>query len=88
MQEKMLRWHYWNANGFAIAIVASISMWPNNNSHDDHKPFDWACYIGATEGTRTLENETVEFVHKHGCKLSYDEACAFFPHFAKITYRS
>jgi hypothetical protein len=58
---------YYNANGFAVTIVASIT-----------EGIDWAAYIGATDSFKT-EEETAEWVVKHGCKLARKDAMHFFP---------
>ena len=57
---------YYNANGFAVAIVASIT-----------REIDWAAYIGASPGD-VKEAETVQAVLKFGCKLSEKDAKHFF----------
>ena len=62
-----VRRRYYNACGYAIAIVASIT-----------KDIDWVAYIGADDGMR-LEIETVEFVLGWGCKLSEKDARYYFP---------
>jgi len=83
----MRKWYYWNSNGFAVAVVGVVTMTPPKEGEGPDEPFDWAAYIGATEGSTTLENETVDFVDNRGCKLSRTLACAFFPPFAEIPYR-
>ena len=88
MKDKLIRSRYWNANGFAVAIVAVVTLRPTTNNHTEPLPIDWACYIGATEGGFTLEADTVIFAYRNGCKLSRDEALAFFPQFAKVPYRA
>lgn len=65
---------YYNANGFAVAIVASIT-------HE----IDWAAYIGAT-GDDKREGETVQAVLKLGCKLFENDAKHFFPEI-ELPYR-
>lgn len=65
---------YYNANGFAVAIIASVT-------HE----IDWATYIGATPGD-VREAETVQATLKFGCKLSEKDARHFFPEM-KLTYR-
>ncbi len=57
---------YFCANGFSLAIVASIT-----------KDIDWAAYIGANQSTR--EADTLHFVLACGCKLSEEDARYFFP---------
>jgi len=57
---------YYNANGFAVAIVAVIN-----------EGCDWAAYIGATDGDVPME-QTVEFVARHGCKVEQALAEAVF----------
>ena len=66
---------YYNANGFAIVIVASIT-----------DPIDWAAYIGADDGQHS-EEETIEFVCAYGCKLSEKDARYYFPDI-ELPYRS
>lgn len=66
---------YYNANEFAVAIVASIT-------HE----IDWAAYIGATFGDILLESETVQAVLKFGCKLSEKDARHYFPEI-ELPYR-
>ena len=58
---------YYNANGFAVAIIASIT-----------REIDWAVYIGATLGDKR-ERETVQAVLEFGCKLSEKDAKHYFP---------
>lgn len=77
---------YWNANGFAVAIVAVINP-----------EVDWAAYIGASpdfgpvkvEGCAGAfdqecpwghwsEEDTCRWVARHGCKLSKETASFFF----------
>lgn len=57
---------YYNANGCAVAIVAVVT-----------EGIDWAVYIGATQPDVPQE-ETVEWVAKHGCKLSIEDARHYF----------
>ena len=59
---------YFNANGFSLAIVASIT-----------KGIDWAAYIGSHSSTNRSEEETLHFVKDKGCKLSEKDARHFFP---------
>ena len=66
---------YYNANGFAVAIVASVN-------HD----LDWAAYIGAT-GDDKREGETVQAVLELGCKLAEKDARYFFPELKSTPYR-
>ena len=84
---KVMEWRYWNANGFAVAVVGAVTLIPPIDLEGSPDPFDWAAYIGATEGERTCEKDTVEFTHKSGCKLSERIARAFFPQFSEIPYR-
>lgn len=83
----MKRWRYWNANGFAVAVVAVVTMAEPKGGEGPDEPFDWGSYIGATEGSAMRERETVAWVADWGCKLSKNIACAFFPQFAEIPYR-
>lgn len=59
---------YYNANDFAISIVAVIN-----------EGIDWAAYIGSTNFLITSEEETIGFVAKHGCKLTKKDAMYYFP---------
>lgn len=84
----MRKWHYWNANnGFQVAVAGVVTMTPPAEGEGPDEPFDWAAYIGATQGDGTREMETVAEVDKYGSKLSKELACAIFPQFAKIPYR-
>ena len=66
---------YYNANGYAVAIVISET------------PIDWACYIGSTDGIIMSEEETVDFVHRCGCKLSEEDARHYCPGLQDKPYR-
>jgi len=78
---------YWNANGFAVAIVAVVN----------EGGVDWAAYIGATpdfgparvEGSVGVfdqesrwghwsKEDTIRWVARHGCKLPKETALHFF----------
>jgi len=87
MREQTIRSRYWNANGFAVAIVAVVNLVPIAPNPEPIMPFDWACYIGATKGWLVPESDTVLTVQRFGDKLSPAEACAFFPQFAGVPYR-
>jgi len=63
---KVIEGRYYNANGFAVAIVAVIT-----------EGIDWCAYIGATDSSKS-EEETVEFVSKFGCKLAEEDARRYF----------
>lgn len=65
---------YYNANGFAVAIIASIT-------HE----IDWAVYIGATLGD-AKEAVTVQATLKFGCKLFEKDAKHYFPEI-ELPYR-
>lgn len=66
---------YYNANNFAISIIAVIN-----------EGLDWAAYIGSTDSHITSEEETIDFVAKHGCKLTKKDAMYYFPDI-KLRYR-
>ena len=83
----MKRWHYWNANWSQTAVVGVVTMVPPKEGDGPDEPFDWAAYIGGTTGAEVPEKDTVDFVSRRGCKLSREQACAFFPQFATIPYR-
>lgn len=68
----MKRYRYWNANGFTICIVAKEGL-----------AKDWAAYIGATATIRYLEQETVSFVERNGCKIERGLAEFLFPDFVE-----
>lgn len=61
-----LEGRYFCANGFSLAIVASIT-----------KGIDWAAYIGSDQSRN--EEDTLKFVAQRGCKLSKADAQYFFP---------
>ena len=70
---------YFNASGFAVAIVASITH-----------GIDWAVHIGATHGYMhgpLLEDETAQYVAKHGCKMQEKDARYYFPELKNLSYR-
>lgn len=59
---------YWNANGFAVAIVALVNP-----------GIDWSAYIGGTPGSEGwTEEDTIRWVARHGCKLLRETALHFF----------
>jgi hypothetical protein len=78
MSDRLQRHKYWNANGFAVAIVCK-----EGGNHD------YSAYIGSTEGIVSRESTTVEFVLGHGCKLDKDLTNFLFPEFkeAGLTWR-
>jgi len=65
--QEALEGRYYNANGFSLAIVASIT-----------KKIDWAAYIGSCS-SQVSEEETLQFVKERGCKLSEKDARHYFP---------
>lgn len=65
---------YYNANGFAVGIVAVVT-----------KGVDWAAYIGSTN-TYMDESQTMDWIAMYGCKLSEYDARHFFPEL-KLPYR-
>jgi hypothetical protein len=66
----MRRYRYWNANGFAVAIVCK-----------EGGAKDYAAYIGATSGSFRSEAETVQFVEDYGSKLDPELTDHLFPEF-------
>ena len=66
---------YYNCNGFAVAIVASVT-----------EPIDWAAYIGADDGSHS-KRETVSFTADHGEKLPEEDARHYFPELKEMPYR-
>lgn len=71
---KLIEGRYYNANYYAVAIVASIT-----------EGIDWAAYIGAPN-YELEEEEAVKYVAKWGCKLSANDARHYFPDI-KLRYR-
>ena len=72
--KEALEGRYFCANGFSLAIVASIT-----------KSIDWAAYIGADHSRD--KDATLLFVKDSGCKLSEEDARHFFPDI-ELPYRS
>ena len=66
---------YFNAQGWAVAIVASVTQ-----------GVDWAAYIGATFGPLS-EEETMQNVVKHECKMQEKDARYYFPELKNAAYR-
>ena len=57
---------YWNSNGFAVAVVATIGV-----------EGAWAAYIGGAPPES--EEKGLAFVAMFGAKLSEEDARHFFP---------
>lgn len=57
---------YWNASGYATAVVASVGQ-----------EGAWSAYIGG--GPPEREEDCLEFVVSYGAKLSEADARHFFP---------
>ncbi len=57
---------YWNSNGYAVAVVASIGV-----------EGAWSAYIGGADPES--EEEGLKFVASHGNKLDEEDARYFFP---------
>lgn len=73
-EKKLITGRYYNANYFAVAIVAAVN-----------EGRDWAAYIGA--GDYMLpEADLAKFVAEQGCKLFEKDAHHFFPDI-KLPYR-
>ena len=64
---------YWNSNGYACAIVASVGV-----------EGAWSAYIGGADPRS--EEEGLAFVARGGAKLSEEDARHFFPDI-KLPYR-
>lgn len=64
---RIIEARYYNANHFAVAIVAVIT-----------EGIDWAAYIGGDDGTQR-ERETIAYVRDNGCKISEEDARHYFP---------
>lgn len=58
---------YYNANGFAVAVVAVIT-----------EGIDWSVYIGGTDLVER-EADAVKWVAEMGAKLSRADAKYYFP---------
>ena len=65
---------YWNSNGYGCAVVASIGV-----------EGAWSAYIGGCPPES--EEEGLDFVARHGAKLSEDDARHFFPNL-DLPYRN
>ena len=72
---------YWNANGFAGAIVAVLTL---GSCSDDL--IDWSAYIGGCDLTSRAE-EAERWVAKHGNKVSREDAEYYFPDLPIELYR-
>ena len=72
--KQLITGRYYNANYYAVAIVASIT-----------EEIDWAAYIGAPD-YRLPEAEAAKYVRDYGCKLSETDARHYFPDI-KLHYR-
>lgn len=71
--EDKYKGRYWNCNGYACAIVASIG-----------REGAWSAYISGA--APESEEEALDFVARHGAKLSETDARYFFPRI-KLPYR-
>jgi len=70
---------YFNSNGVAVAIIAVANYF-------DECLFDWSTYIGGSTKVER-EQDCIEEVANHGCKLSRNDAQYFFPHLPIEKYR-
>jgi hypothetical protein len=70
-----LEGRYYNANGFSLAIVASIT-----------REVDWSAYIGSYS-SQMSEEATLMFVLSQGCKLHKEDAKYYFPD-VELPYRN
>ncbi len=66
---------YFNVQGWGVAIVASVV-------HE----LEWAAYIGTTWGP-VSEQQTIDYVARHGCKLVEKDGRHFFPELNDLAYR-
>lgn len=71
---QIIEGRYYNANYYAVAIVASIT-----------EGIDWAAYIGAPDYLLP-EEKAIEYVKDYGCKLSEHDARYYFPEI-ELPYR-
>ncbi len=71
---------YTNANGFALAVIATITF------DDDGEMIDWAAYWGGCDQTKR-EHDCYEWVRKNGNKMSLEDACYFFYELPGCLYR-
>jgi len=72
--KEALEGRYFCANGFSLAIVASIT-----------KRIGWSAYIGADQSRE--KEDTLQFVLEQGCKLREEDARHFFPNI-DLPYRN
>jgi len=71
---------YWNTNGFAGAVVATLTFRRNDNL------LDWAAYIGGCDLTQ-YEEDAERWVAEHGAKISRGDAEYYFPDLPISLYR-
>lgn len=62
---------YINVNGFASAVVASLTFRGSGNL------YDWTVYWGGCDKTRR-EHDCLEWVADHGARMSVEDAAHFF----------
>ena len=72
---------YYNAGGFACAVVASL-----NFTSQGEELLDWAAYIGGCDLTQK-EHTALKWVADRGAKLSQDVACYYFPALPRELFR-
>jgi hypothetical protein len=81
---------YYNANYYAAAIVATITV-TGENTKSPNGPgeiIDWSAYMGGTDGTKREEEAVRHIAEYTGCKLTPQDAYYFFPELADEWYRT
>lgn len=72
---------YQTTNGIGIAILALLTILPDNQI------FDWTAYIGASPYTEHPES-AITATRRWGNKLSIQDAAHYFPHLDIERYRT
>ena len=70
---RILEGRFWNCQGKQIAIVATITYFPQVGRGD------WSAYIGTDAPHSVTEQGTCEYTARYGSKLSDKDAKYYFP---------
>lgn len=70
---RILEGRFWNCQGKQIAIVATVTYFPQVGRGD------WSAYIGTDAPHSVDEMDTCKYVARYGCKLSENDAKHYFP---------
>lgn len=70
---RILEGRFWNCQGKQIAIVATITYFPQVSRGD------WAAYIGTDAPHSITEQDTCKYAARYGCKLPEKDAKYYFP---------